>query len=212
MTSPSQIRVSRSPFALGERSAPRLHRRTSVQTADGEPRRPAGMAERQSGSKGDWLGRRDQDARHMRPGQNGKRSRRGRNNNKPHNVLNRTFESNGPDVKVRGNAAHVYEKYLTLARDAASSGDRVMAENYLQHAEHYYRLMAAAQAAMAQQNAQHGQGGHHPHGNGQNGQHGGPRPHGSGEGPQPALAGGLEDDEGDDDYGPETEDADPVRA
>jgi hypothetical protein len=63
---------------------------------------------------------------------------------------NRTFDSNGPEVKIRGSAANVYEKYLQLARDANSSGDRVMAENYLQHAEHYYRIMAAQQAQMAQ--------------------------------------------------------------
>ncbi|WP_019962292.1 DUF4167 domain-containing protein [Woodsholea maritima] len=59
---------------------------------------------------------------------------------KSSNPQNRTFESNGPDVKVRGNASHIYEKYSQLARDAASSGDRVMAENYLQYAEHYYRI------------------------------------------------------------------------
>jgi hypothetical protein len=46
-------------------------------------------------------------------------------------------------VKIRGTAAHVYEKYLQLARDANSAGDRVMAENYLQHAEHYYRILMA---------------------------------------------------------------------
>src|SRR3984957_12600505 len=60
---------------------------------------------------------------------------------------NRTFDSSGPEVKIRGSAAHVYEKYLQLARDANSSGDRVTAENYLQHAEHYFRIMAAQQAA-----------------------------------------------------------------
>src|SRR5690606_14674556 len=52
-----------------------------------------------------------------------------------------------PDVKVRGNAAHIAEKYLQLARDAQSSGDPVLAENYLQHAEHYFRIVAAAQQA-----------------------------------------------------------------
>jgi hypothetical protein len=67
---------------------------------------------------------------------------------------NRTYDSNGPEVKIRGSASHVYEKYLQLARDANSSGDRVMAENYLQHAEHYYRIVAATQAQMAQYQAQ----------------------------------------------------------
>src|SRR6478609_6505290 len=88
----------------------------------------------------------------MRPNQNNNKNRqRGRNNNnggrKHVNPLSRNFESNGPDVKVRGNAAHVAEKYLQLARDAQSSGDPVLAENYLQHAEHYFRIVAAAQQA-----------------------------------------------------------------
>ncbi len=61
------------------------------------------------------------------------------------NQLSRTLDSNGPDVKIRGTAAHIYEKYQTLARDANSAGDRVMAENYLQHAEHYLRLINALQ-------------------------------------------------------------------
>ena len=82
----------------------------------------------------------------MRPGQN--KRMRGRNNNrKGPNPLTRAYESNGPDVKVRGTAQHIAEKYLQLARDAQSSGDPVMAESYLQHAEHYYRLIAAAMAA-----------------------------------------------------------------
>jgi len=67
---------------------------------------------------------------------------------------NRTYDSNGPEVKIRGTASHVYEKYLQLARDANSSGDRVMAENYLQHAEHYYRIVAATAAQAAQHQAQ----------------------------------------------------------
>lgn len=92
----------------------------------------------------------------MRPGQQNRRSR-GRNNNnnrKGPNPLSRNYESNGPDVKIRGSAAHVAEKYTTLARDAQSSGDRVMSENYLQHAEHYNRIVAAAQAHQAQQASQ----------------------------------------------------------
>lgn len=84
----------------------------------------------------------------MRPGQN--KRMRGRNNRKGPNPLTRTYESNGPDVKIRGTAHHVAEKYLQLARDAQSSGDPVMAENYLQHAEHYFRLIAAAQQAQQQ--------------------------------------------------------------
>lgn len=88
----------------------------------------------------------------MRPGQN--KRMRGRSNRKGPNPLTRTYESNGPDVKIRGTAHHVAEKYLQLARDAHSSGDPVMAESYLQHAEHYFRLIAAAQ--LAQQQAQQG--------------------------------------------------------
>jgi len=72
------------------------------------------------------------------------------NNRKAPNPLTRSYESNGPDVKIRGTAHHVGEKYLQLARDAQSSGDPVMAESYLQHAEHYFRLIAAAQQAQQQ--------------------------------------------------------------
>jgi hypothetical protein len=61
------------------------------------------------------------------------------------NTHNRFYESNGPDVKVRGSASLVAEKYQQLARDAQTSGDLVAAESYLQHAEHYNRLIAAAQ-------------------------------------------------------------------
>jgi hypothetical protein len=84
----------------------------------------------------------------------GMKRQRGRNNRggagsggKPqqHNA-NRAFDSNGPEgVKVRGAAQGVYEKYQQLARDATSSGDRVLAENYLQHAEHYFRVLRAIQ-------------------------------------------------------------------
>lgn len=74
-----------------------------------------------------------------------KRSRgRGRRQQNP---VNRSYDSNGPDVRVRGTASQVYEKYQALARDAMSSGDRVMAENYGQHAEHYYRIMLSLQPA-----------------------------------------------------------------
>jgi hypothetical protein len=83
------------------------------------------------------------DTQAMRNGQNNKRMR-GRNR-KSHNPLTRVYESNGPDVKIRGTASHVAEKYLQLARDAQSSGDPVAAENYYQHAEHYLRLIATAQ-------------------------------------------------------------------
>lgn len=100
-----------------------------------------------------------------------KRSRgRGR---RPQNNHNRAFDSTGPDVKIRGTAAHVYEKYLQLARDAGSAGDRVMAENYLQHAEHYYRILMA-QGPQAGQPGFNG-GGQQPNPNGDG------RPQASGE-------------------------------
>ena len=74
------------------------------------------------------------------------------NNRRNHNPLTRVYESNGPDVKIRGTANHVAEKYLQLARDAQSSGDPVSAENYFQHAEHYFRLIAVANEQFRQQN------------------------------------------------------------
>ena len=85
----------------------------------------------------------------MRQGPNSRRTRgrsgsNGANsNNRRPNLPNRnqTFDSNGPDVRIRGNALQVHEKYQTLARDAAAAGDRVTAENYLQHAEHYHRII-----------------------------------------------------------------------
>ena len=96
----------------------------------------------------------------MRPGQN-KRSRNRNNMNggavaaaeamagqqpdnrprPPHRM--QTFDSNGPSVKIRGNAYQVFERYIALAREAASSGDRIAAENLYQHAEHYFRVMNA---------------------------------------------------------------------
>ena len=95
---------------------------------------------------------------------------------KASNPLSRTFESNGPDVKIRGTALHVAEKYVQLARDAQASGDRITAENYLQHAEHYFRIIAAAQGPSAipvrdedrQDEGQYGNGSHN--GSGDRGQ------------------------------------------
>lgn len=75
---------------------------------------------------------------------------RGGGGGKSHNPLTRVYESNGPDVKIRGTANHIAEKYIQLARDATASGDPVAAENYYQHAEHYFRLIAAAQEQFRQ--------------------------------------------------------------
>jgi hypothetical protein len=96
----------------------------------------------------------------MRPGPN-KRSRGRNNGNNPHHNRPRlphriqNFDSNGPNVKIRGNAYQVFERYVALAREAAASGDRIAAENLYQHAEHYFRVMNA---------------------NGDANQHGAPRP------------------------------------
>src|SRR5580698_505343 len=65
-----------------------------------------------------------------------------------------TFDSNGPNVKIRGNAYQVFERYLALAREAQSSGDRIAAENFYQHAEHYFRVMNANGEAFQQQRQQ----------------------------------------------------------
>src|SRR5262250_1504088 len=85
----------------------------------------------------------------MRPGPN-KRSRGRGNGGNPHYnnrprmpQRNQTFDSNGPNVKIRGNAYQVFERYIALAREAASAGDRIAAENLYQHAEHYFRVMNA---------------------------------------------------------------------
>jgi hypothetical protein len=91
----------------------------------------------------------------MRNGQNKQRMRnRGNQNRRGQNPMTRVFESNGPDIKIRGTASHIAEKYLQLARDARSSGDPVAAENYYQHAEHYFRLIAAAQEQFRQNQPQ----------------------------------------------------------
>jgi hypothetical protein len=110
----------------------------------------------------------------MRQGQQHRRGR-GRNNNNSHNQnygghnnnhrkgnnpLSRSFESNGPEVKVRGTPAHVAEKYLSLARDAQSAGDPVLAENYLQHAEHYNRIILAYREQQMQQSGDMNGGAH----------------------------------------------------
>lgn len=97
----------------------------------------------------------------MRQGPNTKRPR-GRGNGRKHGTPRvHTYESNGPDVKVRGNAHQVLEKYLALARDASTAGDRIGAEGYYQHAEHYYRLLNANSQANANGARQPGPGNGH---------------------------------------------------
>ena len=73
---------------------------------------------------------------------NGKRTRGRPGRNRPSNPRSQTYDSNGPDGKVRGTANQVFEKYQALARDMHSAGDRIGAENFSQHAEHYYRILS----------------------------------------------------------------------
>ncbi|HYZ20793.1 MAG TPA: DUF4167 domain-containing protein [Rhodopila sp.] len=70
---------------------------------------------------------------------------------------NHVFDSNGPDVRIRGTAQQLFEKYLQLGRDATSGGDRVTAEGYFQHAEHYFRILNAMNQAAQQSQQQNGQ-------------------------------------------------------
>ncbi|MBP0447607.1 DUF4167 domain-containing protein [Roseomonas sp. SSH11] len=70
--------------------------------------------------------------------------------NQPMN-RNHVFDSIGPDMRMRGTAQQLFEKYLQLGRDATGSGDRVMAEGYFQHAEHYFRILTAMNQAQQQQ-------------------------------------------------------------
>jgi hypothetical protein len=99
--------------------------------------------------------------------QRGRHNGRKPHHHQPHNpnlpIRSQTFDSNGPDVRVRGNAFQILEKYVALARDAQAAGDRIAAENYYQHAEHYYRLINESGGYQQRQNpnyqGQQGQGG-----------------------------------------------------
>lgn len=92
----------------------------------------------------------------QRHGQHGQQRRRQNNNNRNRNqnLGQRSLDSNGPDIKIRGTATHINKKYQSLARDSQLSGNRVRAENYLQHAEHYYRIVLASQAQQQRQQSQ----------------------------------------------------------
>jgi hypothetical protein len=91
----------------------------------------------------------------MRQGQQNRRNR-GRSR-KGQNPLSRNYDSSGPDVKIRGTASHIADKYTALARDALSSGDFIIAENYFQHAEHYNRIIMSAQHSGAASASQSGE-------------------------------------------------------
>lgn len=114
----------------------------------------------------------------MRHNQNARRSQRGgRGNGGGHHHNNgggqqngrrvnprvQSFDSNGPEVRIRGTAYQINEKYVTLARDAASAGDRILAESYLQHAEHYQRFINEMNEEMNQYNLQNPQHQSQPH-------------------------------------------------
>jgi hypothetical protein len=132
---------------------------------------------------------------------------RGRNNGrKPHMpVRSQTFDSSGPDVRIRGNAYQVLEKYLALARDATAAGDRIAAENFYQHAEHYFRLINANGEQNRQQHphhqhqqrehghdpraAQQGFDWQHHNGNGSAPSVAAPQPNGASSAAQPSAAG-----------------------
>jgi hypothetical protein len=110
--------------------------------------------------------------------QRGRHGGRKPHHHQPHNpnlpIRAQTFDSNGPDVRVRGSAFQILEKYVALARDAQAAGDRIAAENYFQHAEHYFRLINESggyQQQRQQPNAGY-QGGQHGQGGGQHGQGG----------------------------------------
>lgn len=109
----------------------------------------------------------------MRQGPSNRRVRgRGSNSGRRGNLPNRnqTFDSNGPDVRIRGTAVQVNDKYLALARDATTSGDRVMAESYFQHAEHYHRIIASINEAHTQ-SQQQSEGGNRQRDDGQRDDH-----------------------------------------
>ena len=113
---------------------------------------------------------------------------RNKNRNRPSggNVINRVFDSSGPEGKVRGTPQQIIDKYNQLARDAQLSGDRVALENFQQHAEHYTRLLAQAQKEMEAKREQQQGGQNQQH---QNNQQGGGQPgnqQGAQQGSQPA--------------------------
>ncbi len=120
-----------------------------------EERFDGGMVLAQIEAKGD-----------MRQGNNSRRSR-GRGNGKRQPRGSNQFDSHGPEVRVRGTAQQVFDKYLALGRDATTTGDRIIAENMFQHAEHYSRILALAQENAEQRNDTREGGGNHRE-NGQN--------------------------------------------
>jgi len=95
----------------------------------------------------------------MRPSNKSRSRNKNANRRSVGNVINRVFDSSGPEGKVRGTPQQIIEKYLALSRDASLSGDRVGEENFAQHAEHYVRLLNEANREMQERREQEGQGG-----------------------------------------------------
>jgi hypothetical protein len=130
--------------------------------------------------------------------QRGRHNGRKPHHHQPHNpnlpIRSQTFDSNGPDVRVRGNAFQILEKYVAMARDAQAAGDRVAAESYFQHAEHYFRLINESGGYQQRHQGHSGhQGGHGGHGGDPRGNPGaGHDPQSGGAQVQPApQAGGI---------------------
>ena len=89
------------------------------------------------------------------PGKNNRQRGRGRRNGNGQINRNTTLDSNGPDVRLRGNAFQLYEKYVSLGNDASASGERISAEAYYQHADHYFRVHSAIVSAHEERRGGH---------------------------------------------------------
>lgn len=89
------------------------------------------------------------------PGKNNRQRGRGRRNGSGQINRNTTLDSNGPDVRLRGNALQLHEKYVSLGNDASAAGERISAEAYYQHADHYFRVHSTIVAASEERRSQH---------------------------------------------------------
>lgn len=134
----------------------------------------------------------------MKQGNN--RRSRSRGGGKRHGGKGHSFESSGSEMKIRGTAQQLHDKYLALARDASSAGDRIAAESFFQYADHYHRILNADGGNGANRHQQHHRGGdqRHDQRQGGNSQHGAPQP------PVPAAAVAAH-------AGPEVKDAEPAK-
>ena len=123
----------------------------------------------------------------MKPGLSTRRGRPRGNGKRHPSSQNRSVESNGPDVKVRGTAQQVLDRYLTLARDAHTSGDRVASESYYQYADHYHRLVNGGGQRDQGQGQGQGQGHRQPYGYAQGNDAAPPSPAVNPDAPQPDI-------------------------